>query len=68
MDEIQEFLDGNPEWSKYVINGEVQWEALGIDIDIERKAIDFVSDADLFIGQITAIEFYGGTPENPFGE
>jgi len=68
MDEIQEFLDGNPEWSKYVINGEVQWEALGIDIDIQRKAIDFVGDAELFIGWIAAIEFYGGTPENPFGE
>ena len=68
MDEIQEFLDGNPEWSKYVINGEVQWESLGIDIDLERKSITYTNDADLFVGAIVAIEFLGGTPENPFGE
>ena len=68
MDEIQEFLDINPEWSKYVINGEVQWESLGIDIDIERKSIDYINDANLFVGVIVAIEFLGGTPENPLGE
>lgn len=47
MEEIIEFIEANPEYSEYLVDGEVQWETLGIDIDIERKAIDYVNDAEL---------------------
>ena len=57
MEEIIEFIEANPEYSEYLVNGEVQWETLGIDIDIERKAIDYVNDAELFISAVSLVDF-----------
>ena len=30
MEEIIEFIEANPEYSEYLVDGEVQWETLGI--------------------------------------
>jgi|TARA_R100001509_G_scaffold164166_2_gene140752 hypothetical protein len=57
MEEIIEFIEANPEYSEYLVDGEVQWETLGIDIDIERKAIDYVNDAELFISAVSLVDF-----------
>lgn len=57
MEEIVEFIEANPEYSEYLVDGEVQWETLGIDIDIERKAIDYVNDAELFISAVSLVDF-----------
>jgi hypothetical protein len=57
MEEIIEFIKANPEYSEYLVDGEVQWETLGIDIDIERKAIDYVNDAELFISAVSLVDF-----------
>jgi|TARA_R100001460_G_scaffold7968_8_gene20008 hypothetical protein len=57
MKEIIEFIEANPEYSEYLVDGEVQWETLGIDIDIERKAIDYVNDAELFISAVSLVDF-----------
>ena len=57
MGEIIEFIEANPEYSEYLVDGEVQWETLGIDIDIERKAIDYVNDAELFISAVSLVDF-----------
>ena len=57
MEEILEFIEANPEYSEYLVDGEVQWETLGIDIDIERKAIDYVNDAELFISAVSLVDF-----------
>lgn len=57
MEEIIEFIEANPEYSDYLVDGEVQWETLGIDIDIERKAIDYVNDAELFISAVSLVDF-----------
>ena len=57
MEEILEFIEANPEYSEYLVDGEVQWETLGIDIDIERKDIDYVNDAELFISTVLLVDF-----------
>ena len=57
MEDIIEFIEANPEYSEYLVDGEVQWETLGIDIDIERKAIDYVNDAELFISAVSLVDF-----------
>ena len=57
MEEIIEFIEANPEYSEYLVDGEVQWETLGIDIDIERKAIDYINDAELFISAVSLVDF-----------
>ena len=57
MEEIIEFIEANPEYSEYLVDGQVQWETLGIDIDIERKAIDYVNDAELFISAVSLVDF-----------
>ena len=57
MEEIIEFIEANPEYSEYLVDGEVQWETLGIDIDIEREAIDYVNDAELFISAVSLVDF-----------
>ena len=57
MEDIIEFIEANPEYSEYLVDGEVQWETLGIEIDIERKAIDYVNDAELFISAVSLVDF-----------
>tara|TARA_X000001382_G_scaffold113376_1_gene91138 strand:+ start:66 stop:242 length:177 start_codon:yes stop_codon:yes gene_type:complete len=57
MKEILEYIEEYPEHSKYVVDGEVQWEALGIDIELERKSISYVDDTDLFISTVSVIDF-----------
>ena len=57
MEEIIEFIEANPEYSEYLVDGKVQWETLGINIDIERKAIDYVNDAELFISAVSLVDF-----------
>jgi len=54
MEEILNIIKENPEYSIYVVDGEVQWEKLYVDIDDERNSNDYVSDTETFIDAVTA--------------
>jgi len=60
MEEILNIIKENPEYSIYVVDGEVQWEKLYVDIDDERNSNDYVSDTETFIDAVTAASMIWG--------
>jgi hypothetical protein len=48
-DELKEYLEDNPEFNKYIVDGEIDWSSLNINIDIERTNSTYIDDTELFI-------------------
>lgn len=55
--EILDFVEENPEYKKYIVDNKIQWESLGIDIELEKSSPDFIDETELFISAVSAIDY-----------
>ena len=55
--EILDFVEENSEYKKYIVDNKIQWESLGIDIELEKSSPDFIDETELFISAVSAIDY-----------
>lgn len=55
--QILDFVEENPEYKKYIVDNKIQWESLGIDIELEKSSPDFIDETELFISAVSAIDY-----------
>lgn len=55
-DRLTEYLEENPQHKKYIVDGEINWNAMGIDLEYEKRTNpSYVDEVSLFI-DVTVLE------------
>ena len=55
-DRLTEYLEENPQHKKYIVDGEINWNAMGIDLEYEKLTNpSYLDEVSLFI-DVTVLE------------
>lgn len=55
-DRLTEYLEENPQHKKYIVDGHINWNAMGIDLEYEKRTNpSYVDEVSLFI-DVTVLE------------
>tara|TARA_R100000005_G_C4874637_1_gene129328 strand:+ start:67 stop:240 length:174 start_codon:yes stop_codon:yes gene_type:complete len=55
-DRLTEYLEENPQHKKYIVDGQINWNAMGIDLEYEKRTNpSYVDEVSLFI-DVTVLE------------